>query len=172
MPDQLANFWQVLLAVATLLATVVIAWQIYGLNRRQARASEQQAETALTQSLNTHDFELHKIFIENPKLRPYIYDENPSIPVEQLDKEEQQQLRAVVGFVLDFFHLIATMYANPRLRAHVDYGYVEWMQDSLATNTLFQNYLDEHSRWERWYRVLAGHRDLGLRQVAKQDSLE
>lgn len=151
MPDEQANFWNVILGGFTLLATLLVAVLVYKLNRRQTDAAEQQSATALIQSINTYDFDLHKIFMQYPKLRPYIYGE-PSKPVEDLEPEERQQLRAVIGYLLDFFHLIS--YLRSEFPARVPTGYVEWMQDVLTTNTLARAYLDEHAKWQDWFKTL------------------
>ena len=103
--------------------------------------------------------ELHKVFIEDPKLRPYFYEDEHPTP----KSDAYQKAMAVAEMFFDaFIHMYLLRSRFPEdLREHIDL----YIEDMINLSEFLSDYLAKNEKW-----MPADLRSLVKRLVAKRKS--
>jgi hypothetical protein len=112
---------------------------------RQTKFLSEALKASLFAPLDARQFDILKIFIDAPDLRPYFYDGAPTPP---RDSSEYARVMAVAEYILDFF---AAILIQRKMYGKIVAG--DWWQaymiDSFANSPALRELLDSR---ETWYR--------------------
>jgi hypothetical protein len=132
-------------AGATVFSDVLIAFSVAARQCKIAGEQTSKAATAIMastyQGVNTQLQDIDLLFVHNPELRPYFYDDKPP-PANWLD---YQRVMAVAELLVDFMDNVVTQsHAMPDDHAKVWY---EYFQCQYKSSPAIQEYWDKNHGW-------------------------
>ena len=110
-------------------------------------------------------FEINRLFIENPRVRPYFYENKVCY-----DKALKPQVTAVAEYMLDFFSLIQEhdKFLTSEDLPSID-EWIEYMKDSFRNSPMLRSVLETKKDWyeEGLYGICCSAMKVQLGNVPK-----
>lgn len=113
------------------------------LNTIQSEKVAKSIRANVENAIVTHVTSLDQVFINNPSLAPYFYDEK------QINKEDKDypKVSATAVMVLDVFDLVATQNKHYPEFWDTPQAWDAWMMDVFSTSPILRDFIDKHPGW-------------------------
>jgi len=113
------------------------------LNTAQSEQVAKSVRANVENAIVTHVTSLDQVFMKDPDLTPYFYENKPIDPKDKL----YPKVSATAVMVLDVFDLVATQNKHYPEFWDTPEAWDRWMIDTFSQSPILRNYLDSHPKW-------------------------